>query len=159
VLRVNKAATHEPIALVVNWSSHGIAFDVENQYFSGDVLGSLEREVEQTFVKPAGAGDDYRGPIAMLIQSANGDVTPSTDYDIRGIERYGKRIAPEIRAISDRIGTFDDAPELRTVSQRVILDRAHLGYKADEYPYPWGAVQCGNDVAVPFTGPSASDIP
>jgi len=57
VLKVDDADTGAPIALVVNFAAHGIAFDVENQYFSGDILASLEREVEQGYVKPAGAGD------------------------------------------------------------------------------------------------------
>ena len=25
----------EPMAVIINWAAHGIAFDVENQYFSG----------------------------------------------------------------------------------------------------------------------------
>ncbi|MDP9140272.1 MAG: neutral/alkaline non-lysosomal ceramidase N-terminal domain-containing protein, partial [Pseudomonadota bacterium] len=46
VLRIDHA-DGSPLAVVMNYAAHGIAFDVENQYFSGDVLGGAERAVEQ----------------------------------------------------------------------------------------------------------------
>jgi hypothetical protein len=159
ILRVDDAATGTPIAVVINFADHGIAFDVENQYFSGDVLGSIEREVEQSFVKPAGDAA-FRAPIAMLVQNTGGDVTPkNVPYSIRGIEMLGKRMAPQVRAVADAIDSFEDQPDLRTVSQRVVLNRERLGYAEDEYPYPWGAAQCGNDLAVPFADVGVNDIP
>jgi hypothetical protein len=159
LLRIDDIATGQPRALVINFGVHGIAFDVENQYFSGDVLGSLEREVEQTFAAPANPPAGYQAPIAMLIQNTGGDLTPSADYSIRGIEAWGKRFAPEVRALADTISEFQTEPDLRTVSQRIILNRERLGYAEDEYPYPWGAAQCGNDIAVPFADVGVRDIP
>jgi VCBS repeat-containing protein len=159
ILRVDDAATGAPLAVVINFADHGIAFDVENQYFSGDVLGAIEREVEQSYVKPAG-DDDFRGPIAMLVQNTGGDVTPkNVEYSIRGIETLGKRMAPQVRAVADAIDNFQGQPDLRTVSQRVILNRERLGYAEGEYPYAWGAAQCGNDLAVPFADVGVNDIP
>src|SRR5207248_4103092 len=69
VLRIDDVATGQPMAIVINWAMHGIAFDVENQYFSGDVLGSIERQVEQSFPEPANAPAGYTPPIAMLVQN------------------------------------------------------------------------------------------
>lgn len=152
VLRVNAASTNEPLALIINWAAHGIAFDVENQFFSGDVLASVERETEQLMGVP----------LAMLVQSASGDVSPRNnlhDNKLQRIEAYGKRLAPQVAAIAQGISNYQSAPDLRAVTQRVILDRAHLEYAPGEYPYPWGGGQCGNDVAVPFAGYGVSDIP
>lgn len=159
ILRVDDAATGAPMAVVINFADHGIAFDVENQFFSGDVLGAIEREVEQSYVKPAG-DDAFRAPIAMLVQNTGGDVTPkNVEYSIRGIETLGKRMAPQVRAVTDAIANFQAQPDLRAVSQRVILNRERLGYAEDEYPYAWGAAQCGNDLAVPFADVGVGNIP
>jgi glycerophosphoryl diester phosphodiesterase len=159
VLRVDDASSGQPLAVVINFADHGIAFDVENQYFSGDVLGSIEREVEQSYARPEGAGD-FRAPIAMLVQNTGGDVTPkNVEYSIRGIEALGKRMAPQVRQVADAVSNFQTAPDLRSVSQRIVLNRDRLGYAAQEYPYPWGAGQCGNDIAVPFAGVGVKNIP
>jgi glycerophosphoryl diester phosphodiesterase len=152
VLRVDDAGTGEPMAVVINWAAHGIAFDVENMYFSGDVLGAVERETERLM----------QLPVAMLVQSVGGDVSPrgvSNDNKLQRIESYGRRLAPQVAAVAQSITAFQDAPDLRAVSQRVILNRERLGYAEDEYPYPWGAGQCGNDIAVPFAGVGVKDIP
>lgn len=143
LLRVDTAAG-EPLAVILNYAVHGIAFDVENLYYSGDVAGSAEREIEQTFDRPV---------VAMLVQNTGGDVSPrgiSNDNKLQRIESYGKLIAPQVRALYDSVSEFDTAPDLRVISQRVILNRERLGYAQDEYPYPWGGVQCNNDIAVPF---------
>ena len=156
VLRVDDAASGRPMAVVINYALHGIAFDVENQYFSGDVLGAIEREVEQSFAAEAGSA----APIAMLVQNTGGDVTPTgVPYDIRGIEMLGKRMAPQVRGVVDAISRFQSAPDLRAVSQRIVLNRERLGYAENEYPYAWGAGQCGNDLAVPFADVGVRDIP
>lgn len=134
VLRVDHA-DGRPLALIMNYAAHGIAFDVENQYFSGDVLAAAERSVEQGFDTPV---------LALLVQSAAGDVSPRADSDptLQRIERFGELLAPQVRAIYDGIDEFDAAPPLGMVSQRVILNRETLGYAGSEYPYPWGAAQC-----------------
>jgi glycerophosphoryl diester phosphodiesterase len=154
VLRVDDAATGAPRAVVINWAAHGIAFDVENQYFSGDVLGAVERETEQLM----------NIPVAMLVQSVGGDVSPrgvNNPNKLQRIESYGRRLAPQVKAIAENIPAqnIQIEPDLRSVSQRVILNRERLGYAAYEYPYPWGAGQCGNDIAVPFAGVGVKNIP
>lgn len=134
VLRIDHA-DGQPLALVMNYAAHGIAFDVENQYFSGDVLGGAERAVEQSFDTPV---------LAMLVQGTGGDVSPRADGGpvLQRIERFGALLAPQVRRIYDGISEFDTAPALRMVTQRVVLNRETLGYEGSEYPYPWGAVQC-----------------
>lgn len=145
ILRVDTAAG-EPLALILNYAVHGIAFDVENQYLSGDVAASAEREIEQTFDKPV---------LAMLVQNTGGDVSPRADGGptLQRIERFGQLMAPQARAIYDGIDSFDHAPDIRTVSQRVILSRERLGYTGTEFPFPFGGAQCNNAVGVPVTGP------
>lgn len=141
VLRID-TADGEPLALVMNYAAHGIAFDVENMYFSGDVLGAAEREVEQGFDTPV---------MAMLVQNTGGNVSPRADGGpvLQRIERFGKLLAPQVRAIYDGIGVFDTQPDLRAVSQRIVLSRDTIGYPdADgrngdgDFPHPWGAAQC-----------------
>jgi hypothetical protein len=150
VLRVDRlnGETSEPLAVVMNYAAHGIAFDVENMYFSGDVLASAERETESLL----------KVPLAMLVQNTGGNVSPRADGapKLQRIERFGKLLAPQVAAIYNGISSFDRAPDLRAVSQRIILDRAHVGYPdADgahgdgDYPYPWGAAQCNGAEGVP----------
>jgi hypothetical protein len=145
ILRVD-TADGDPLALILNYAVHGIAFDVENLYFSGDVAASAEREIEQSFDTPV---------LALLVQNTGGDVSPRADGapTLQRIERFGKLMAPQARAIYDRIDAFDHAPDIRVVSQRVILSRERLGYTGTEFPYPWGGAQCNNAVGVPVTGP------
>ena len=45
------------------------------------------------------------------------------------------------------------------MSQRIVLNRERLGYAPGEFPYAWGAAQCGNDIAAPFVGGGVEDIP
>ncbi len=152
VLRIDDVADNRPLAIVVNWAAHGIAFDVENLFFSGDVLGAVERETEALMGVP----------LAMLVQSVGGDVSPrgiSNDNKLQRIESYGKRLAPQVAALANGIQQWQRQPDLRAVSQRVRLDRESLGYAAEEYPYPWGAGQCGNEIGVPFVGGGVRDIP
>lgn len=151
LLRIDTLAG-APLAVVMNYAVHGIAFDVENQYFSGDVPGALERATEQ----------QLQVPLAMLVQNTGGDINPrgvDNDNKLQRIESFGLLFAPQVQALYEGISVFQTAPDLRSVSQRVILNRERLGYAPGEYPYAWGAAQCNNDVAVPFVGPSASDIP
>lgn len=42
----------KPIVMVVNYSALGIAFDVDNLFYSADVMGSVERQVAQQFDTP-----------------------------------------------------------------------------------------------------------
>ncbi len=153
VMRIDHA-DGAPLAVVMNYAAHGIAFDVENQYFSGDVLGGAERAVEQSFDTPV---------LAMLVQAAGGDVSPRADGDpqLQRIERFGALLAPQVRAIYDGIEDFDPAPVLRMVTQRVVLNRETLGYSGSEYPYPWGAAQCNVipiAVCLPAPPPDAWDL-
>ena len=154
VLRVDRLDAGDqpqPLALIMNYAAHGIAFDVENQYFSGDVLASAEREVEQGFGTQV---------LAMLVQNTGGDVSPRADGGptLQRIERFGKLLAPQVRAIYDSVHNWDTQPDLRAVSQRVVLSRDRLGYGPDEFPYQWGGAQCNSDNAVPFADVGVSDL-
>lgn len=150
VLRIDHA-DGSPLALVMNYAAHGIAFDVENQYFSGDVLGGAERAVEQSFDTPV---------LAMLVQGTGGDVSPRADGGptLQRIERFGALFAPQVRRIYDGIREFDASPALRMVTQRVVLSRETLGYEGSEYPYPWGAAQC-NALPLPLCLPAPPPDP
>ncbi len=149
VLRIDDAQG-QPLAAVINFAAHGIAFDVENLHFSGDVLAGVEREVEQQFDRPM---------VAMLVQSAAGDVSPRNvaKPKLQGIERYGQLMAPQVMGIYNSVNNFNLAPDIRVVSQRVILSREKLGYSGDEFPYEWGAAQCNADFGVPIVGPSSGE--
>lgn len=127
-----------PLAMMVNYAAHGIVFDVENLYFSGDALGGLERGTEARFDTPV---------VVMQVQSAGGDVSPRADGDPRRqrVERFGERAAPQVLDLWNRVGNFRSDPVLEVLSQRVILNRERLGYTGTEYPYEYGAVQCNAD--------------
>ncbi|HCS28891.1 MAG TPA: hypothetical protein DIW43_15640, partial [Spongiibacteraceae bacterium] len=149
VVRID-TADDQPLAVVINFAAHGIAFDVENLYFSGDVLAAVEREVEQQFDTPV---------LAMLVQSAGGDVSPRNvaKPKLQGIERYGKLMAPQVMGIYNSVSNLQQTPDIRVVSQRIKLSRESLGYENDEYPYEWGAAQCNSEAGVPFVGPGTGE--
>ena len=146
-------AAVRPLAAMVNYSAHGIMFDVENLYFSEDCLGGLERSVEARFDTPM---------VTMLIQNTTGDVSPRADGGPtrQRIERFGELIAPQIMKLWNGVNNFNAAPTLRVLDQRIILSLDRLGYTNNEYPYPYGAVQCNNKVSPPLIGgPSAGSAP
>jgi hypothetical protein len=124
-----------PLAMMVNFAAHGIVFDVENLYFSGDCLAGMERAVESRFDSPV---------VVMQVQAADGDVSPRADGDPKRqrIERFGERLAAQVMGLYEGVANFERAPVIRYLSQRFILSRETLGYADDEYPYPFGAVQC-----------------
>jgi len=143
-----------PLAAILNYAAHGIAFSVDNFLFSGDVLSAAEREFEAGFDEPM---------IAMFVQSAGGDVSPRADGKptLVRIERFGKLLAPQALNIYSGINNFDDRPALRTITQRVILSLDRLGYTGSEYPYEYGAAQCNNGGAedcIASPAPEANDL-
>jgi hypothetical protein len=146
VLRVDEVDENgkpvRPLAIVTNYAAHGIVFDVENQYFSGDALGAVEREVEASF------DDDV---VAMFVQNTGGDVSPRADGkpSLQRIERFGKLLAPQVVDLADSISNYDRTPDIAALSQRIKLNRQTLGYTGEEYPYEWGAVQCNAQAQLP----------
>ena len=140
-------AAVRPLAIMVNYAAHGIIFDVENLYFSGDCLAGMERAVESRFDTPV---------VVMEVQAADGDVSPRADGDPKRqrIERFGELLAPQVLALWNRIDNFNANPTLKMLTQRFILAREKLGYASDEYPYPFGAVQCNPMEGVPACVPS-----
>lgn len=147
-----QGAPVRPLAVMVNYAAHGIMFDVENLYFSGDCLAGLERSVQARFETPV---------VTILIQAATGDVSPRADGDPtrQRIERFGELIAPQILDLWGKIDNYNRAPELRLLSQRVILSLDKLGYAPGEYPYPFGAVQCNALAPLPLCLPATPSGP
>lgn len=144
-----------PLAMMVNYAAHGIMFDVENLFFSGDCLGGLERSVQSRFETPV---------VAMLVQGATGDVSPRADGDPtrQRIERFGELIAPQILDLWGKVDNFTRAPTLKVLDQHIVLNREKLGYSGSEYPYPWGAVQCNvqanTGFCIPAIPPGPEDL-
>ena len=142
VLRVDEVdadgAPVRPLAAMVNFAAHGIVFDIENLYFSGDALGGLERSVQARFDEPV---------LVMQVQAAGGDVSPRADGSPKRqrVERFGEQLAPLVMGIYDGIDNFTTAPTLKVLRQRFVLNRQVLGYAAGEYPYEFGAAQCNAD--------------
>lgn len=160
VLRVDEVdpATGDavrPLGVVMNYAAHGIVFDVENFHFSGDALGGAERALEASFDTPV---------VAMYVQSTAGDVSPRADGapKLQRIERFGELLARQVRDLYDGIASFEAAPDIEMVSQRIALNRRTLGYAEGEYPYEWGAVQCNNDnfeeQCIPAPPPGQHDL-
>lgn len=142
VLRVDEVdatgAPLRPLAAMVNFAAHGIVFDIENLYFSGDALGALERSMQARFDEPV---------VVMQVQGAGGDVSPRADGSPKRqrMERFGEQLAAQLMAIYDGIDNYSTAPTLKVLRQRFVLNREVLGYAPGEYPYEYGAVQCNGD--------------
>lgn len=94
VLRVDSAATGQPIATLWNFAIHGISLSDDSHVFSGDIMGGTNLELESR-----GAG------VALFVNSAEGDITP-TDHGDTGIKTGGKKIADCILATRQSAATI-----------------------------------------------------
>jgi len=100
VIRIDKT-NGQPLATVWNYAIHGICFDAENMWFSGDVMGATNDYVERNI-----------GGISMFLNGDAGDVNPIFSVacqdppNFSGGSVIGKKIA-EVRAVLKPTSTVE----------------------------------------------------
>jgi Neutral/alkaline non-lysosomal ceramidase, N-terminal len=107
-LRVDDAATGEPLAVVVNFAVHGTCLDDDNLEFSADVSGAIRREARERLGYPV-----------LFTNGAEGDVAPSPGGE-RGMVEVGARVGEAIASLAP-------SAELRPVQLRLSAVERDLG--------------------------------
>jgi hypothetical protein len=120
-LRVDDAASGEPLAVVVNFAIHGTCLGEESLAFSADVPGAIRRALATSLGCPV-----------LFTNAAEGDVAPRPGGE-DGLEVVPAKVAPPVAALVRAIETRPDA-SLATAEAwrdlgRVIL---HPGLLADQ---------------------------
>jgi hypothetical protein len=145
VLRFDRA-DGTPKAAVVVYAIHGTVVGTDSYAYSSDSGGAIEYKTQERLGAPvpvmfvnSWAGDvapaDPRGP-------APEGPLPAIDRDTDRLEGIGNEVADAVMEVWDGIETTAEV-EIEHASALVALSREALGYGADEFPYPWGAVYCG----------------
>lgn len=93
-----ESLTHQPIALLINYSVHGTVIGVKNRLLTGDIPGSTSRFVEQHY------GDDV---VALWTSGAAGDQHPvvmsdsGTPSDYEAVDVLGRILGEEVVRVSE----------------------------------------------------------
>ncbi|MCG3173962.1 MAG: hypothetical protein GMKNLPBB_02179 [Myxococcota bacterium] len=147
VLRVDDAASSQPMAVIVNFGMHATHFG--ETWVTGDAAGGAEVETEIGLAAKYGK----RVPV-LFANGSGGDQSPRGDD--RGhanpgkIQLLGRRTMEHVTGLMDSITTADEM-SLEVVSRRIPIRYDKL-YKEGEYfdkagvtpgrPYHFGAFQC-----------------
>lgn len=140
------------LALVMSLPIHGTAFGGDNDLLTEDAPGAVEHKVEDAWFA------QYGTPVmAMLMQSAGGDASPSGDSlghpTPARLEKLGEDAAGLVLPLAQKL-TYKGTMELSVRGIRRDFDYAHMYAAADvahEFeledgtPYTWGGWQCKAD--------------
>jgi hypothetical protein len=77
---------------IIHFAVHGTSLDSDNFYFSSDVPGAIEREVENFIDNENGFVRLIDKSHFLFIQGAEGDVSPKLNYQQMGIE-FAKQVS------------------------------------------------------------------
>lgn len=105
VLRVD-TAEGRPLAILVNYACHPVAFGPDNLEYSADYVGIMTRTVEQSW-GPATSG----GPLCFFLQGGDGDINPYfattrlADDAIKKRDWTGEQLGVEAARVAKSIHT------------------------------------------------------
>lgn len=124
-------------AVLINFNLHGTVLGAANHFLSVDAPGLIEQKVEENYPHRV---------IALFVQAAAGDISPHSpinygnDWD--NMEEIGQTAAEKIVPAVANIQTSARL-SLKHITVHLPLSREALGYKENEFPYPYGAMLCG----------------
>jgi hypothetical protein len=131
-------------AVVLSFAVHGTVLPIEALNLSRDVPGGIEQAVESSFDGPVKAlfFNGWAADVAPgepNVPARSGAPQPD-GYD--QIEQVGLAVA---QALAKQLpaATWQTEPELRLRTYRFGINRELIGYGEGEFPYPYGAVYCG----------------
>jgi len=132
-------------ALIYSYAIHGTVLSIDDLTLSQDVSGAMEEAVENRFDHPV---------MALQFNSWAADMSPggppvmptggSPEPDgYAKMEAIGADFADHMdEALQDITWSQDPTLDMRTY--RVPIDREHIGYADDVFPYEYGGVFCGS---------------
>lgn len=133
-------------ALVMAYAIHGTVLGIDELTLSQDVSGAIEQQVEDGFGHPVEV---------LLFNSWAADMAPGNpDVETREgatmpdgydrMEAVGSVVSVAVQAALPQLA-WEDAPSIVSQTHRAPIDREHIGYADDEFPYAWGGVYCGSN--------------
>ena len=131
-------------AIVLAYAAHGTILGMEDLTLSADVAGGIEQQAEDGF--------DHPVQVTML-NSWGADMAPGDGNSIAvhagavqpdGYERMlkdGGAVRDGLLAAIPDVTWLDD-PAIDMHIYHPPVDREHIGYASNEFPYVWGGVYC-----------------
>jgi neutral ceramidase len=114
VIRMEEAATGDPIAAVVAWGMHPYVFGEDSSMATGDATVLVEHEFAETFDKPM---------VAMFLQTSAGDASVrGSDDGWARMETVGLYARDAVRDLWDRTPVASDPIQLETASRSFPLN-------------------------------------
>lgn len=102
---------------IVNFAIHGVCLDDDNLFFSSDVPGSIERNVEN-YLQTQNPFFAQQLPTILMINGAEGDVSPD-HYGKEGMERIGKEF---ISSLDENWNFVEEIlPEIKVTQNEIDL--------------------------------------
>ncbi len=133
-------------ALILAYAIHGTGLGIDQLTLSQDVSGAIEEAVEDGFEHPvqvmmfnSWGADMSPGDPAVFAQEG-GELPEGFDR----LERVGVAVSEALHAELDGL-SWEDEPSIRLRTERLYIDREHIGYADDEFPYEYGGVYCSGD--------------
>lgn len=148
-VRIDELDTGAPIAMVVGYAMHGIAYDRDSRHLTVDAPGHVEYAIEAAMPSPV---------MAFFLQGNVGDMSPRGWARGHGgsqaMARAGWDLAQTALAIYDGIETEHEVA-LSGIDRAIELGHERLGYDIDEFHFG-GGLLCstgreGCEVSAPAT--------
>lgn len=152
VLRIDDDESGAPIAMVVSYAMHGVAYDRDSRHLTVDAPGHVEYAIESAMPVPV---------VAFFLQGNVGDATQRGwvrgHQGSQAMARAGWDLAQSALAVYQQIAT-ERTLVLSGADRAIPLGHELLGYSLDEFHYGGGLLcstgQDGCDIAGP-ADPSA----
>jgi len=152
VLRFKRLSDGSVKGVVGIFAIHGTVIGADNCMLSQDVMGGLERKIEEQF--------DTLVPV-LFMNAWGGDMAPGdvpvdeagspVRHDYSRIEALGNEAAKRILDLfdGDQLAEQQGVVEIGGLTTWVPLGREALGYADDEFKYPNGGLYCGGTIEAP----------
>lgn len=156
-------AEPKPWVVTLNYATHGTTEDNVDSFITNDAPGGAENMTQLLYEQEFGTRIEtlFFNGMAGDISQAGGDLGHEHTQQMIMI---GHRVYAKVMELFDRLETatektvegdfkvvpMSDTLDIRIISKRVPIDRANVGYLADDQfyntntgPYRFGAFQCG----------------
>lgn len=133
--------------VLLAYAIHGTVSGIGELYLTQDASGGIEEAIEDRFDHPVDA---------IMFNAWGADMSPGSPADVpldvtaanvpsnfRRERSVGWTVANAVEAKLATL-TWDSEPDIDLQVHRVSINRDLIGYEADQFDYPYGAVYCGN---------------
>jgi len=137
----------ELAGVVMAHGIHGTVHNIDELTLSQDVSGGIEAAVSEVIGAPVHVQMFNSWGADISPTDANGPALqagPELADGLTTIASIGQVVADDVAASLLDVA-WESEPDLWTRTLRSAIDREHIGYGEDEFPYEYGAVYCTAD--------------